>query len=71
MALEQRVSKLEGAYEQVDGRLSDLSSAVGGVRSEINGLRSDMNRGFNNLYLLMVGGWVTVMATLVASFLAG
>ena len=35
MALEQRVSRLEGAYEQVDRRLDDLSRAIEGLRTDL------------------------------------
>ena len=34
--MEERVSRLEGAYEQVDRRLGDLTAAVEGLRSEMN-----------------------------------
>ncbi len=36
MAMEARVSRLEGAYEQVDRRLGDLTAAVEGVRVEMS-----------------------------------
>lgn len=47
---EERVSKLEGAYEQVDSRLSNLTESI-------NGLRTDMNSKFNTLVVIaaMVG----------------
>ena len=35
MALEERISRLEGAYEQVDKRLDDLSRANAGSRTRI------------------------------------
>ncbi len=35
MALEQRISRLEGAYEQVDKRLDDLSRAIEGLRTDM------------------------------------
>ena len=37
VTMEERTSKLEGAYEQVDERLGD-------IRVEMRGLRSDVNR---------------------------
>ena len=43
MTLEQRVSRLEGAYEQVDGRLSDISSSMDSLRADMNGLRAEVN----------------------------
>ena len=36
MALEERISRLEGAYEQVDKRLDDLSRAIEGLRIDFN-----------------------------------
>ena len=35
MALEERISRLEGAYEQVDRRLDDLSRAIEGLRTDL------------------------------------
>ena len=37
MALEERISRLEGAYEQVDRRLDDLSRAIEGLRTDLKG----------------------------------
>ena len=69
MALEERVSKLEGAYEQVDARLGDLSRAIESLRGDINGMRTEiraeMDRRFNTLYLLLGGGWITIMAAII------
>ena len=44
--MEERVSRLEGAYEQVDRRLGELTEAV-------NALRSDMDAKFDALRRLM------------------
>ncbi len=96
MALEERVSRLEGAYEQVDGRLSDLSASMDSLRSdmsslrreindlrvetpgEITNLRAEMNtrfdqvdRRFNTLYVIMAGGWVTIIGAIVGLALTG
>lgn len=69
MALEERVSKLEGAYEQVDARLGDLSRAIESLRGDINGMRTEiraeMDRRFNTLYLLLGGGWITIMVAII------
>ena len=75
MTLEQRVSRLEGAYEQVDRRLSDLNSAIESLRTdmraEIGELRRDMDRKFTTLLFFVGGSWVTMMATMIGLFLAG
>ena len=78
--MEQRVSRLEGAYEQVDRRLDDMSRAIQGLREDMEGLRTDtradmsslraeVNSRFNNLYLLLGGMWATIIAGFVAIFL--
>ena len=61
---EERISRLEGAYEQVDQRLGDLTQAVSSLREELRGeigslrqdmtgqlgdLRSEMNGRFNTM----------------------
>ena len=59
-AAEERLSKLEGAYEQVNERLNDLTQAI-------NSLRSETNARFNNMYIIMGGSWVSLMAAIIAS----
>ena len=71
MTLEERVSRLEGAYEQVDGCLSDLSRAIESLRVEMNTRLDQMDRRFNTLYLLLGGGWITLMAAIVGLVLTG
>ena len=39
MVIEQRISRLEGAYEQVDRRLDEMHQAIIGLRAEMNGMR--------------------------------
>ena len=46
---EERISRLEGAYEQVDRRLGDLTQAVTGLRAEIAALRQAMSEQGNAL----------------------
>ena len=69
--IEQRVSKLEGAYEQVNERLGDLTQAVNTlraetraeiaeVRAEIAELRSAMHRQ-TYLVIAVLGGLVTLL----------
>ena len=57
---EERLSRLEGGYEQVNERLNDLTQAI-------NSLRSETNARFNNLYIIMGGSWVSLMAAVIAS----
>ena len=76
MALEERVSRLEVTYEQVDARLAGLDRSVESLRAEMHSVRSEMNtrfdlvdRRFNNLYLLIGGSWVTIMASIMATLI--
>ena len=39
----ERLSRLEGAYEQVDQRLGDLTGSVESLRGGLNSLRGEMN----------------------------
>ncbi len=70
------MSRLEGAYEQVDRRLDDLNQNVtslreemrieiSSLRTETSGLRTEVNSRFNNLYVLIGGLWATVVAGFV------
>ena len=49
----ERVSRLEGAYEQVTERLRDLTESLQGLRSEmraeINSVRSELHAEIGNL----------------------
>ncbi len=65
------MSRLEGAYEQVDRRLDDLNQNVASLRDEVNGLRAEVNGRLNNLYVLIGGLWATMVAGFVALFIAG
>ena len=76
MATEQRISRLEGAYEQVDARPPAptshhrVDSLEASMNARFNTLESSMNARFNTLTILTVGGWVTLMAAIVALFFA-
>jgi tetrahydromethanopterin S-methyltransferase subunit G len=64
MTTTERISRLEGAYEQVDRRLDDMSRAI-------DSLRDEMNRRINNLYLLIFGSWVTIMVAIIGLYVKG
>ncbi len=61
---DERLSRLEGAYEQVDRRLDDMSRALDSFRNE-------MNSRVNNQYVLFFGGWVTIMVAIIGLYLKG
>ena len=118
MVMEERVSRLEGAYEQVDKRLDDLKQEIttlrgdvgslrdemrreiGSLRNDIgslrdemrsnneslrnemrsdndslrsdnDSLRSEMNNRMNNVYILLLGSWLTLVGMMVGLFLRG
>ena len=58
MAVEQRVSRLEGAYEQVDRRLDAMERAL-------EGLRAEMSSRFNTLYVIIAALWVSTVGLLI------
>ena len=68
MATEQRVSRLEGAYEQVDRRLDSMEQAIGGLRADMNGLRAEINSRFNTLYVLIGASWVTLIGAMIGLY---
>ena len=47
--MEERFSRLEGAYEQVDRRLGDLTEAITRLDVKIDALRSDVDAKFDVL----------------------
>ena len=65
MALDERVSKLEGAYEQVDARLGDLNRAIESLRLEMNTRLDQMDRKFTALFVMVGGAWVTLTAAFI------
>ena len=78
-----RLSKLEGAYEQVNERLRDLGEEMrqgdAALRTDMNerfnelargqdSLRSEMNTRFNILLVLIGGVWATMIGGFIALF---
>ncbi len=61
---QQRLSRLEGAYEQVDCWLNDMNSRLDGMQQAIDGLRVEMNSRFNMLIVAIVASWATLITTL-------
>lgn len=66
MVVEQheRISRLEGAYEQVDKRLDDMNLSI-------DSLRTEMNSRINNLYILIAGSWITLMGAIIGLYIEG
>ena len=75
MVIEQRISRLEGAYEQVDRRLDEMHQSIIGLRAEMNSLRGEMNAlraevnsRFNTLYVLIAASWVTIIGAMIGLY---
>ena len=73
--IEQRISRLEGAYEQVDRRLDEMHQSIIGLRAEMNSLRgemnalrAEMNSRFNTLYVLIAASWVTIIGAMIGLY---
>ena len=72
---QQRISRLEGAYEQVDRRLDELHRSIESLRADLNGLRAEMNSRFaevnsrfNTLIMLLVASWVTLIGVMIGLY---
>ncbi len=83
---DQRISRLEGAYEQVNERLNDLAQGQASIRAEMTegfasiraemaqsqaAIRSEMNSRFNAALVLMATLWATLAGGLMAIFFKG
>ncbi len=66
----ERVSRLEGAYEQVDQRLGELTQSVNSLREDMNSrfsvIDSKFEAKFNTLIAVVVGSGVAIVGTLIA-----
>ena len=76
---EERLSKLEGAYEQVNERLNDLAQAIrqidSNLREEIRqgdaALRAEMSKQFHTLLVLIGTSWATMLGGIIAILVRG
>lgn len=57
-AIEIRLAHLEGAYEQIDRRLTSLEARVDSGFGELN---RKIDSVFFRLVTLMLGSWITLM----------
>ncbi len=74
MTTEERVSRLEGAYEQVGDRLNTMSQDISGLRGEMNGLRGEMNAlrdAVNNRFFWLFGFMGVMWVTIIMAVLFG
>ena len=70
-AIEERVSRLEGAYEQVNERLGDLTQSLATFRSEMNERLSEINSRFNTMLVLLGALWATTLGGIIAILARG
>ena len=65
---QQRISRLEGAYEQVDRRLDELHRSIEGLRTEMNSRFEEVNSRFNTLIVLLAASWVTLIGVMIGLY---
>ena len=70
VTIEERVSRLEGAYEQVGGRLDSLDRRLIEVNQSIAALREEMNSRMNALLTAVIGSWATLVVGIIAALIA-
>ena len=71
VTIEERVSRLEGAYEQVDSRLDDLNQSMNALRADITSKFAEVNSRINTLYVILAGSWVTIMVAIIGLYFKG
>ena len=64
--LEERVSRLEGAFEQMNERLGSIESNIGALRGEVAGLRQDINTSIAELRRELHTNFRWTMGTIIA-----
>lgn len=71
VTIEERVSRLEGAYEQVDSRLDDLNQSMNALRTDMTSKFAEVNSRINTLYVVLAGSWVTMMVAIIGLYFKG
>ena len=84
-AAEDRLSRLEGAYEQMDRRMADQTAATSSlgakvdalgvelrqeIQSQVSELRREIRADLRSLYLIVGGAWVSLAALMVGLYFA-
>ncbi len=78
-SIEERLARLEGAYEQIDRRLESIERKIADLREEIRGLRAyidtkidSVDRKIDDLrrmLIYMAIGFITAFAGIIATIL--
>ncbi len=71
VTIEERVSRLEGAYEQVNSRLDDLNQSMNALRTDMTSKFAEVNSRINTLYVILAGSWVTMMGAIIGLYFKG
>ena len=70
VTIEERVSRLEGAYEQVDRRLGGIEDRLIEMNQNTNARFDEMNSRINTLITVVVGSAATLAVGIAAGFIA-
>ena len=69
-SVEERLSRLEGSYEQISERLNDQSRLLERIDAKVDTLRSDMDGRFDSLRSDMDARFDSLRSSMDARFLA-
>ena len=61
----ERVSRLEGAYEQVDQRLGDIQAALNRIDARFDRLGAKMDAMFRTMIVVMATGGIAIAGAIV------
>ena len=61
---EERLSKLEGVYEQVNERLRDLTEGQASLRAEVSSLKTTIIAIGGAMWASTVGGFIALIMTM-------
>ncbi len=63
--MEERIGRLEGAYEQIRDRLNGIDGRLAGIESSVDTLRTHVDQRFMWQTGLIVGTWMTTILTVL------
>ena len=63
--MEERVSRLEGAYEQLDQRLVDIQASLQRIDARIDRLEAKVDAQFRTLMAVMVTGGIAIAGAII------
>lgn len=73
---EERISRLEGAYEQVDRRLDSMDRRLDSIDTRLSEMNqsidsrfSEMNSRLNTLLTVTIGLWATLVVGIIAGLI--